>query len=138
MQFSWLGVGSKLRFGSINGCQIHATSLRADSTVSQVCDLFCTNKKSWDPSKLVAIFYPWEAKMVSQVQVSEACDEDLLVWPFMTDKGYSVRSACLLASEEWDTNSSSSMMIEQKCLWKWSPNIRFIISCGAQLRTLFR
>uniref|UniRef100_A0A7N2L8W6 Reverse transcriptase zinc-binding domain-containing protein n=1 Tax=Quercus lobata TaxID=97700 RepID=A0A7N2L8W6_QUELO len=96
--------------------------------VSRVCDLFCTNTKTWDPSKLAATFYPWEAEMVSRVQVSEACDEDLLVWPFTTDGSYCVRSTYhFLALEEWNTNPSSSTMIEQKCLWKklwkiWSPN----------------
>ena len=57
--------------------------------------------------------------MVSQIQVSEVGKEDLLVWPFMTDGNYSVKSAYrLLASEEGNANLSSSAIIEQKCLWK--------------------
>ena len=58
-------------------------------------------------------FYPWEADMVSRIQVSEACDEDLLVWPLTADGSYSVRSAyCLLASVEASTTPSSSTPIE--------------------------
>lgn len=101
-----------------NPCYNKIISPRADSTVSWVCDMFCTNKKTWDPSKLAATFYPWEVEMVSRVQVSEACDEDLLVWPFTRDGSYSVRiEYYLLATKEWNTNSSSSTMTKQKCLW---------------------
>ena len=54
-------------------------------------------------------FYPWEADMVRRIQVSEACDEDLLVWPLTADGSYSVRSAyCLLASAEASIAPSSS------------------------------
>ena len=54
-------------------------------------------------------FYPWEANMVIRIQVSEACDEDLLVWPLTADGSYSVRSAyCLLASAEASIAPSSS------------------------------
>ena len=54
-------------------------------------------------------FYPWEADMESRIQVSEACDEDLLVWPLTADGSYSVRSAyCLLASAEASIAPSSS------------------------------
>ena len=54
-------------------------------------------------------FYPWEADMVSRIQVSEACDEDLLVWPLTANGSYSVRSAyCLLASAEASIAPSSS------------------------------
>ena len=54
-------------------------------------------------------FYPWEADMVRRIQVSEACDEDLLVWPLTADGSYSVRSAyCLLASVEASIAPSSS------------------------------
>ncbi|KAK7835049.1 hypothetical protein CFP56_023879 [Quercus suber] len=43
--------------------------------------------------------------MVSRVHVSEVYEEDLLVWPFMTDGNYSVKSAYrLLASDEWNAN----------------------------------
>ena len=54
-------------------------------------------------------FYPWEADMVSRIQVSEACDEDLLVCPLTADGSYSVRSAyCLLASAKASIAPSSS------------------------------
>ena len=91
----------------------------ADSSISRVCDLFCSNTRTWDPGKLAATFYPWEAKMVSRGHVSEVCEEDLLVWPFTTDGNYSVKNAYrLLASDEWNANPSSSTITEQKCLWK--------------------
>lgn len=34
-------------------------------------------------SKLEETFYPWEAEMVSQMQVFEGSAEDLLVWPLL-------------------------------------------------------
>ena len=47
--------------------------------------------------------------MVSIIQVSEVCDEDLLVWPSIADGSYSVKSAYrLLASVEASTVPSSS------------------------------
>ena len=49
----------------------------------------------------------------------------MLVWPFTTDGNYSVKNAYrLLASEEGSANPSSSMIIEQKCLWKKPWQIR--------------
>ena len=39
-------------------CYNKIISPRADSIVSWVCDMFCTNKKTWYPSKLAATFYP--------------------------------------------------------------------------------
>ncbi|KAL0004388.1 hypothetical protein SO802_011949 [Lithocarpus litseifolius] len=54
--------------------------------------------------------------------------EKYLGLPSFIDRSYNVRSAYrLLASEEWNTNPTSSTMTEQKCLWKklwkiWSPN----------------
>ena len=90
-------------------CYSKIITLRVDSIVSRVGDLFYANTRTWDPGKLVANFYPWEAEMVSRVHVSEVCEEDLLVWPFTTDGNYSVKSTYrLLASEEWNANPSSS------------------------------
>ena len=94
-------------------CYSKIITPRADSTVSRVCNPFFPNTRTWDPGKLATTFYPWEAKMVSQVHVSEVCEEDLLVWPFMTDGNYSVKNAYrLLASVEWNANPSSSMITE--------------------------
>ena len=90
-------------------CYSKIITLRVNSIVSRVGDLFYANIRTWDPGKLVANFYPWEAKMVSRVHVSEVCEEDLLVWPFTTDGNYSVKSTYrLLASGEWNANLSSS------------------------------
>ena len=51
---------------------------------------------------------------MSRIQVSEECDEDLLVWPLTVDGSYSVRSAYrLLASTEARIVQSSSTPIEQ-------------------------
>ena len=94
-----------------------SVSPRANSTINRVSELFYSNTIIWDPSKLESNFYPWEADMVSRIQVNEACDEDLLVWPLTTDGSYSVRSAyCLLASTEASTTPSSSTPTEQRCL----------------------
>ena len=68
--------------------------------------------------KLAANFYPWEVEMVSRVHVSEVCEEDLLVWPFMTDGNYSVKSAYrLLASGECQSefihNNRAEVLVEE-------------------------
>lgn len=46
-------------------------SPRVDLRVERVCDLFHTNMRTWDPGKLESCFLPWEAEMVSRIQVSE-------------------------------------------------------------------
>ena len=43
--------------------------------------MFYPNTQIWDPGKLEENFYPWEAEMVSRIQVSDGSAEDLLVWP---------------------------------------------------------
>ncbi|KAL0011042.1 hypothetical protein SO802_006150 [Lithocarpus litseifolius] len=101
----WVGSGQQIEVWKHrwlpDPCYNKIISPRADSTVSRVCDLFCTNTKTWDTGKLAATFYPGEAEIVSRVHISAACDEDLLVWPFTIDASYSVRSAYrLLALEE--------------------------------------
>jgi len=94
-------------------------SPRANSTVNRVSELFYSNTRIRDPGKLESNFYPWEADLVSKIQVTEACDEDLLVWPLTADGNYSVRSVYrLLASTKASIAPSSSTPIEQWCLWK--------------------
>ena len=68
-------------------------SPKGESFVSRVNELFYPKTRTWDPSKLEETFYPWEAKLVSQIQVGEGSAEDLLVWPLTVDGSYSVRSA---------------------------------------------
>ena len=88
-------------------------SPRANSTVNLVSELFNSNTRIWDPGKLESNFYPWEANVVNKIQVSEACDEDFLVWPLIMDGSYSVRSVyCLLASTEASIAPSSSTPTE--------------------------
>ena len=68
-------------------------SPKGESFVSPVSELFYPKTRTWDPSKLEETFYPWEAKLVSQIQVGEGSAEDLLVRPLTVDGSYSVRSA---------------------------------------------
>lgn len=46
-----------------------------------MCDLCHTNTRTLDPCKLQSYFLPWEAEMVSRIQVSEVWGEDRLIWP---------------------------------------------------------
>lgn len=68
-------------------------SPRRESPVSRVSDFFFSDTRIWDLGKLEETFYPWEAEMVSQIQVSEGSAEDLLVWSLTFDRSFSVRSA---------------------------------------------
>ena len=94
-------------------------SPQVESSITRVSELFYPNTRTWDPGKLKEVFYPWVAELVRRIQVSEGCDEDLLVWPLMADGTYSVRSAYrFLASAETSTHPSSSLSLEQQSLWK--------------------
>ena len=68
-------------------------SPRTITTVNQVSELFVPHTKTWDPGKLALWFLPWEAEIVSQIQVCMVREEDVLIWPLTTDGEYSVRSA---------------------------------------------
>lgn len=94
-------------------------SPRANSTECRASDSFYTNTRIWDPRRLESTFYPWEAEMVSRIRMSEACDEDLLVWPLTPDGHYSVQSAyCLLATKEANTSPSSFSLASPQSVWK--------------------
>ena len=94
-------------------------SPRRESSVSRVSELFYPDTRIWDPGKLEENFYPWEAEMVSRIQVSVGSVEDLLVWPLTSDGSFSVRSAYrFLASENFSSQPSSSSGIEQQNFWK--------------------
>ena len=54
-------------------------SLKGESSVSRVNELFYSNIRTWDPGKLEETFYLWEAELVSRIQVGEGSAEDLLV-----------------------------------------------------------
>lgn len=57
--------------------------------------------------------------MVSRIHMSEACDENLLVWPLTLDGHSSVQSAyCLLANEEANTSPCSSSLASPQSVWK--------------------
>ncbi|XP_030964229.1 uncharacterized protein LOC115985431 [Quercus lobata] len=63
-----------------------------------------------DPGKLEELFYPWEAELVSRIQVGEGCTEDFLVWPLTADGAYSV----------WTPSSSTGTELQSvwKKIWK--------------------
>ena len=54
-------------------------SLKGESSISRVNELFYSNIRTWDPGKLEETFYLWEAELVSRIQVGEGSAEDLLV-----------------------------------------------------------
>lgn len=68
-------------------------SPKSSSLVFQVCDLFYSNSRIWDPGKLASCFLPWEVKVVGRIHVSDGWDEDILIWPLTLDGEYSVKSA---------------------------------------------
>ena len=68
-------------------------------------------------------FLPWEAEIVSQIQVCMVGKEDVLIWPLTIDGEYSVRSAYhfLVAAEDYLVPSSSSLAHDHavwKKIWK--------------------
>nr|POE70307.1 hypothetical protein CFP56_49651 [Quercus suber] len=90
-----------------------------ESSVSRVSDLFYPDTRIWDPGKLEENFYPWEAELISRIQVSDGNAEDLLVWPLTSDGSFSVRSANrFLALADFSSQPSSSSGIEQQNFWK--------------------
>nr|POF09032.1 hypothetical protein CFP56_14973 [Quercus suber] len=94
-------------------------SPRRESSVSRVSDLFYPDTRIWDPGKLEENFYPWEAELISRIQVSDGNAEDLLVWPLTSDGSFSVRSANrFLALADFSSQPSSSSGIEQQNFWK--------------------
>lgn len=94
-------------------------SPRANASVNRVCELFVPNTKIWDPGKLAFCFLPWEAEIVSQIQVFTDGEEDVLVWPLTADGGYSFRSAyhLLVAAEDCLVPSLSSLAHDH-AIWK--------------------
>lgn len=89
------------------------------SSVTWVSELFYPNTIVWDPGKLEELFYPWEAELVSRIQVSEGCNEDLLVWPLTANGAYSVWSAYrFLALAKANNSPCSSTGTELQSVWK--------------------
>ena len=60
--------------------------------MNRVCELFVPYTKIWDLGKLALFFFflPWQAEIVSQIQVYTDGEEDVLIWPLMADGEYSV------------------------------------------------
>ena len=53
--------------------------------MNRVSELFVPHTKTWYPSKLALCFLPWEAEIVSQIQVCMVREEDVLIWPLTTN-----------------------------------------------------
>lgn len=93
---------------------------QSESTITRVSELFYSNTRIWDLGELEESFYPWEAKLVSWIQVGKGRDKELLVWPLTVYGTYSVRSAYhFLALTKASNSPSSSMGTEQQRLWKF-------------------
>ena len=60
-------------------------SSQANTFVNRVSELFVPHTKTWYPSKLALCFLPWEAEIVSQIQVCMVREEDVLIWPLTTN-----------------------------------------------------
>ena len=104
-------------------------SPRANTSVNQVSELFVPHITTWDPGKLALCFLPWEAEIVSQIQVCMVGEEDVLIWPLTADGEYSVRSAYhfLVATEDSLAPSSSSLVHDHsvwKKIWKMKVNLK--------------
>ena len=106
-------------------------SPQANTSVNRVCELFVPNTKIWDPGKLAICFLPWEAEIVSQIQVYTDGEEDVLIWPLTADGGYSVHSHLLVSAEDCLAPSLSSLAHDQvvwKKIWKMKVPIGMAIS----------
>ena len=105
-------------------------SPRANLRVEMVCDLFHTNTRAWDPGKLESCFLPWEAEMVSRIQVSEVRVRTGYLALHKVDGEYSVRSAYrqLVADDPHGMPSSSSPGNSRK-FWKkiWNNKVRHFL-----------
>ena len=94
-------------------------SPRATTSVNRVSELFVPHTKTWDPGKLALCFLPWEAEIISQIQVCTVREEDVLIWPLTTDGEYSVRSAYhFLVAAEDSLAPSSSSLVHEHSVWK--------------------
>ena len=103
----------------------------ANTSVNRVCELFVPNTKIWDPGQLDPCFLPWEAEIVSQIQVYTDGEEDVLIWPLTADGGYSVHSHLLVSAEDCLAPSLSSLAHDQvvwKKIWKMKVPIGMAIS----------
>ena len=83
-------------------------SPQANTSVNRVCELFVPNTKIWDPGKLAICFLPWEAEIVSQIQVYTDEEENVLIWPLTAD---------LIAAKDCLAPSLSSLAHDQ-AIWK--------------------
>nr|POE84325.1 hypothetical protein CFP56_60548 [Quercus suber] len=89
------------------------------SSVHQVCDLFFLDTRVWDPGRLESCLILWEADLVKRIQVCEDGAEDTLIWPLISDRDYSVRSAYrMLISVESILLPSSSVSGSNGLVWK--------------------
>lgn len=116
-------MGMRLKCGSTDGSWTQPIkkiiSPQDESTITRVSELFYLNTRIWDLGKLEESFYPWEAELVSRIQVGKGRDEELFAWPLTVDGTYGVRSAFrFLASTKVSNSPSSSTGTEQQSLWK--------------------
>ena len=94
-------------------------SPRANTSVTRVYELFVPHTKIWDLGKLDLCFLPWEAEIVSLIQVCMDGEEDVMIWPLTANGEYSVQSAYhfLVATEDYLAPSSSSLAHDH-AIWK--------------------
>ena len=97
----------------------YVVSLRIDTEVSLVKDLFVAGRRVWDPGLVQRLFLPWEAELIQRILVCEESVADLLTWPLTPTGDYSVRSAYrILESNARNVNLGSSSGDGQSKIWK--------------------
>ena len=89
------------------------------SVVDRVSELFYSNSRVWDPSKLAACFLTWEAEKVRGIYMGEDEVEDVLIWPLSSLRSYSVQSAYRMLMEVKNfVLPSSSSPLSKHTIWK--------------------
>ena len=93
-------------------------SPQMDLSLNMVHDLLLSGTTLWNEELLDVNFYPWEAKAIKNIHISQIETVDALIWPHTTDAEYSVQSAyrLLVATQQQDQPSASDTEA-RKDLW---------------------
>ena len=84
-------------------------SPQMDLSLNMLHNLLLSGTTLWNEELLDVNFYPWEAKAIKNIHISQIETVDTLIWPHTTDGEYSVQSAyrLLVATQQQDQPSAS-------------------------------
>ena len=93
-------------------------SSQRDISLNMVHDLFLPGTNLWNEELLDLNFYPWEAKAIKNIHVSNIEAADALIWPHTSDGVYSVQNTYRLFAATQHQDQPSSLDLEVgKGLW---------------------